>query len=139
MFARHKDDRELIEDMAVRAVGLATVRRVRALQPLRGRGARDRRQRSARRSRRALTRLVVDASALVSGIIGAEDRPPALLLDAIFDRAFEAVICPRVLAEVQRTLTRPYLPGALLAAGSRPDAALPGSGVRSAARSERSA
>jgi uncharacterized protein len=55
-----------------------------------------------------LTRLVVDASALVSGIIGAGDRPPALLLDAIFDRAFEAVICPRVLAEVQRTLTRPY-------------------------------
>jgi putative PIN family toxin of toxin-antitoxin system len=55
-----------------------------------------------------LTRLVVDASALVSGIIGAEDRPPALLLDALFDRAFEPVICPRVLVEVRTTLSRPY-------------------------------
>lgn len=55
-----------------------------------------------------MTRLVVDASAFVSGIIGAEDRPPALFLDALFDRAFEPVICPRVLVEVRRTLSRPY-------------------------------
>jgi putative PIN family toxin of toxin-antitoxin system len=55
-----------------------------------------------------LTRLVVDASALVSGIIGAEDTPPAVLVDAIFDRAFEAVVCSKVLTEVQRALGRPY-------------------------------
>lgn len=55
-----------------------------------------------------MTRLVIDASALLSGIVGADPSPPARLVDALFDGHFESVVCPRLLGEVRRGLTQPY-------------------------------
>ena len=55
-----------------------------------------------------MTRLVIDASALLSGIVGTDPSPPARLVDALFDGDFEAVVCPRLLGEVRRGLSRPY-------------------------------
>jgi uncharacterized protein len=55
-----------------------------------------------------LTRLVVDASALLSGIVGVDATPPARLVDALLDGHFESVVCPQLLGEVRRGLTRPY-------------------------------
>lgn len=55
-----------------------------------------------------MTRLVVDASALLSGIVGADVAPPARLVEALLDGHFESVVCPRLLGEVRRGLTRPY-------------------------------
>jgi uncharacterized protein len=55
-----------------------------------------------------LTRLVIDASALLSGIASNPERPPGLLLAALYERAFEPVICPKLLGEVRRGLHRGY-------------------------------
>jgi predicted nucleic acid-binding protein len=55
-----------------------------------------------------LTRLVIDASALLSGIVGTDPSPPARLVDALFDGNFEAVVCPKLLGEVRRGLSQPY-------------------------------
>jgi uncharacterized protein len=55
-----------------------------------------------------LTRVVLDASALLSGIVGSDSSPPARLVDGLFDGHFEAVVCPRLLHEIRRGLTRPY-------------------------------
>jgi uncharacterized protein len=55
-----------------------------------------------------LTRLVIDASALLSGIASNPERPPGLLLAALYERAFEPVVCPKLLGEVRRGLHRGY-------------------------------
>ncbi len=55
-----------------------------------------------------MTRLVIDASALLSGIVGTDPSPPARLVDALFAGEFEAVVCPTLLGEVRRGLSRPY-------------------------------
>jgi uncharacterized protein len=55
-----------------------------------------------------LTRVVIDASALLSGIVGNDPSPPARLIDGLFDGHFEAVVCPLLLREVRRGLSRPY-------------------------------
>lgn len=56
-----------------------------------------------------MKRLVVDASTLVSGITGSRsESPPNLIFDAVAEMSVEAVICPRLLAEVERALRKPY-------------------------------
>jgi hypothetical protein len=56
-----------------------------------------------------LTRLVIDASTLVSGITGSRsESPPCLIFDALAERSVDAVICPRLLDEVERGLRKPY-------------------------------
>lgn len=55
-----------------------------------------------------MIRLVLDASALLSGIVGVDATPPARLVDALFEGAFESVVCPQLLGEVKRGLTQPY-------------------------------
>jgi putative PIN family toxin of toxin-antitoxin system len=49
-------------------------------------------------------RLVVDASSLLAGVIGRSEGTPALLLAALVEPSFEAVICPHLLDEVSRGL-----------------------------------
>lgn len=56
-----------------------------------------------------MRRLVVDANTLASGIAGLRHgRPPALLVVALEDEVFEAVVCPELLGEVRKTLRKPY-------------------------------
>jgi uncharacterized protein len=56
-----------------------------------------------------LKRLVIDASALVSGITGSRlESPPCVIYDAVSEMSVEAIICPRLLAEVERALRKPY-------------------------------
>lgn len=55
-----------------------------------------------------MTRFVVDASALLSGVISVSPSPPALILEAMWNEIFEPVICPQLIAEVRRGLSRPY-------------------------------
>jgi putative PIN family toxin of toxin-antitoxin system len=56
-----------------------------------------------------LKRLVVDASTLVSGITGSRsESPPCLIYDAVSEMSVEAIICPRLLAEIERALRKPY-------------------------------
>ncbi len=55
-----------------------------------------------------MTRFVVDASALLSGVISVSPSPPALILEAMWTEVFEPVICPQLIAEVRRGLRRPY-------------------------------
>jgi uncharacterized protein len=56
-----------------------------------------------------LKRLVVDASTLVSGITGSRgESPPCLIYDAVSEMSVEAIICPRLLVEVERALRKPY-------------------------------
>lgn len=56
-----------------------------------------------------MRRLVVDANTLASGIAGLRHgRPPALLVVALEDEAFEAVVCPELLGEVRKALRKPY-------------------------------
>jgi putative PIN family toxin of toxin-antitoxin system len=56
-----------------------------------------------------LRKLVVDPNVLASGIPWREDSsPPKLLVDAIEDQLFEAVVCPRMVSEVRKTLRKPY-------------------------------
>lgn len=56
-----------------------------------------------------MKRLVVDASALISGVVSKPASPPALLLSAIHQGAFEPVVCPQLLTELHRALDRPKL------------------------------
>lgn len=51
-----------------------------------------------------MTRLVVDASSLLAGVIGRSEGTPALILSALIESSFEAVVCPRLLDEVVRGL-----------------------------------
>lgn len=56
-----------------------------------------------------MKRLVVDASTLVSGITGSRsESPPCLIYDAVSEMSVEAIICPRLLVEVERALQKPY-------------------------------
>jgi putative PIN family toxin of toxin-antitoxin system len=56
-----------------------------------------------------LKRLVIDASTLVSGITGSSNEsPPCLIFDALSEMSVEAIICPRLLVEVERALRKPY-------------------------------
>jgi putative PIN family toxin of toxin-antitoxin system len=56
-----------------------------------------------------LKRLVIDASTLVSGITGPRiESPPCLIYDAVSEMSVEAIVCPRLLAEVERALRKPY-------------------------------
>lgn len=56
-----------------------------------------------------MRRLVIDASTLVSGITGSRsESPPCLIYDAVSEMSVEAIICPRLLVEVERALRKPY-------------------------------
>jgi putative PIN family toxin of toxin-antitoxin system len=56
-----------------------------------------------------LKRLVIDASTLVSGITGSRlESPPCVIYDAVSEMSVEAIICPRLLAEVEHALRKPY-------------------------------
>jgi len=56
-----------------------------------------------------LKRLVIDASTLVSGITGSDrESPPCVIYDVVSEMSIEAIICPRLLAEVERALRKPY-------------------------------
>lgn len=56
-----------------------------------------------------MKRLVIDASTLVSGITGSRsESPPCLIYDAVSEMSVEAVICPRLLDEIERGLRKPY-------------------------------
>jgi uncharacterized protein len=56
-----------------------------------------------------LKRLVIDASTLVSGITGSRsESPPCLIYDAVSEMSVEAIICPRLLVEIERALRKPY-------------------------------
>jgi uncharacterized protein len=61
-----------------------------------------------------LKRLVIDASTLVSGITGSRNEsPPCLIYDAVSEMSVEAIICPCLLAEVERGLRKPYFRGSI--------------------------
>jgi len=56
-----------------------------------------------------LKRLVIDASTLVSGIASPHgESPPCLLYDALTEASFDAILCPELLAEIERALRKPY-------------------------------
>lgn len=51
-----------------------------------------------------MRRLLVDASALLAGVAGRPQGTPALILSALVEAKFEAVVCPYLLDEVARGL-----------------------------------
>jgi uncharacterized protein len=55
-----------------------------------------------------LTRLVLDASVLLSAAVARPGTPTALLLDAVEDGKVEMVACERLIGEVRRGLERSY-------------------------------
>ena len=55
-----------------------------------------------------MTRVVLDASVLLSAAVGRPDSPPSLLLDAARSGKIEMVACERLLAEVRAGLAGPY-------------------------------
>jgi uncharacterized protein len=55
-----------------------------------------------------LTRLVLDTSVLLSGLVSASTSPPALLLAAARAGRFELIASPRVFAEFERGLAKPF-------------------------------
>ena len=55
-----------------------------------------------------MTRVVVDANVLASGIAGHADSPSRRLLDALAADRIEALLCNRILQELDRALQRPY-------------------------------
>lgn len=56
-----------------------------------------------------MKRLVVDASTLVSGVASRPGGgPPWLILAALLDFDFEAVVCPRLIGEFRDALTNDY-------------------------------
>lgn len=54
-----------------------------------------------------MTRLVIDASVLLSAAVAAPDTPLALLMGAVRSGAVEMVVCDRLLGEVRRGLDSP--------------------------------
>ena len=46
----------------------------------------------------------MDASTLLAGVAGRPDGTPALILSAVLDSEFEAVVCPLLLDEIRRGL-----------------------------------
>jgi uncharacterized protein len=56
-----------------------------------------------------LKRLVIDATTLVSGSANPHgESPPSLLYADLTGADFELIACPRLLAEVDRALRKPY-------------------------------
>ncbi len=55
-----------------------------------------------------MTRLVLDTSVLLSGVVAAPENPPGRLLAAARAGAFEAVACPLIFEEFRRGLGKPY-------------------------------
>lgn len=55
-----------------------------------------------------MRRLLVDASTLLAGVAGRPQGTPALLLSALVESKFEAVVCPQLLDEVARGLAGKY-------------------------------
>ena len=51
-----------------------------------------------------MTRLVVDASVMLASVAGRPQGTPALILSALLESKFEAVVCPHLLGEVSRGL-----------------------------------
>jgi putative PIN family toxin of toxin-antitoxin system len=60
-----------------------------------------------------LTRLVVDASVLLSASVAAPNTPLALLMGAVRSGAVEMVVCEQLLGEVRRGMDGPYFRGRL--------------------------
>jgi uncharacterized protein len=59
-----------------------------------------------------LKRLVVDASTLVSGVASRPGGgPPWLILAALLDFDFEAVVCPKLIGEFRDALNSSYFQG----------------------------
>jgi uncharacterized protein len=57
-------------------------------------------------------RVLLDANVLVSALLSRVGAP-ALLLQAWLDARLELIVCPSLVAEVERTLARPKLAGRL--------------------------
>jgi uncharacterized protein len=55
-----------------------------------------------------LTRLVLDTSILLSGVIAAPTSPPGRLLAAARAETFELIACPLIFEELRRGLAKPY-------------------------------
>jgi putative PIN family toxin of toxin-antitoxin system len=55
-----------------------------------------------------LTRLVLDTSVLLSGVVAAPTSPPSRLLVAARAGTFEMVTCPLIFEELRRGLAKPY-------------------------------
>jgi putative PIN family toxin of toxin-antitoxin system len=55
-----------------------------------------------------MTRVVVDANVLASATAGHPDSPSRRLLDALAWGRIDAVLCDRILQELDRALKRPY-------------------------------
>ena len=63
-----------------------------------------------------MTRLVLDASVLLSGVIAKPTNPLGRLLTATRAGTFELVACPRIFKEFRRGLNKPYFTNRVLAA-----------------------
>ncbi len=55
-----------------------------------------------------MTRVVLDASVILSATVGRRDSPPSLLLDAVRAGQIEAVACEQLLKEVREGLAGRY-------------------------------
>ena len=55
-----------------------------------------------------MTRLVLDTSVLLSGIVAAPTSPPGRLLTAARAETFELIACPLIFDELRRGLAKPY-------------------------------
>jgi putative PIN family toxin of toxin-antitoxin system len=55
-----------------------------------------------------LTRVVLDASVLLSATVGRPESPPSLLLDGVRSGEIEMVACEQLLTEVRDGLASPY-------------------------------
>lgn len=55
-----------------------------------------------------MTRVVVDANVLASALAGHPESPSRRLLEALTADRIEAVLCNRILRELDRALQRPY-------------------------------
>lgn len=55
-----------------------------------------------------MTRLVIDASVLLSAAVAAPDTPLSQLIGAVQSGAAEMVVCDRLVGEVERGLASPY-------------------------------
>lgn len=55
-----------------------------------------------------MTRLVLDASVLLSGVISRPASPPARLFAAARTDRFNAIACPHLIGEFRRGLAKPY-------------------------------
>lgn len=55
-----------------------------------------------------MTRLVLDTSVLLSGIVAVPTSPPGRLLTAARAETFELIACPLIFEELRRGLAKPY-------------------------------